>query len=101
MDKVRINEVAQELGIETKEVLTKAKELKLPAKAANSAITIADAEVLANYILTGKAPEVKTAPKSKESSKPDYSQGFFLGEPSEVVAHEHLINTQEQTQNIR
>ncbi len=31
----------------------------------------------------------------------DYSQGFFLGEPSEVVAHEHLINTQEQTQNIR
>ncbi len=71
MDKVRINEVAQELGIETKEVLTKAKELKLPAKAANSAITIADAEVLANYILTGKAPEVKTAPKSKESSKPE------------------------------
>ena len=68
MDKVRISEVAQELGIETKEVLTKAKELELPAKAANSAITIADAEVLANYILTGEAPKKKAA-KAKETPK--------------------------------
>ncbi len=60
MDKVRISEVAQELGIETKEVLNKAKELELPAKAANSAITITDAEILANYILTGEAPQKKT-----------------------------------------
>lgn len=65
MDKVRISEVAQELGIETKEVLAKAKELTLPAKAANSAITIADAEVLANYILTGKAPAGLKKPKAK------------------------------------
>ncbi len=65
MDKVRISEVAQELGIETKEVLAKAKELTLPAKAANSAISIADAEVLANYILTGKTPAGLKKPKAK------------------------------------
>ena len=65
MDKVRISEVAQELGIETKEVLAKAKELTLPAKAANSAITIADAEVLANYILTGKAPATAKVTKAE------------------------------------
>ncbi len=71
MDKVRISEVAQELGVETKEVLAKAKELELSAKAANSAITIADAEVLANYILTGEAPQKKksTPAKAKESAK--------------------------------
>ena len=68
MDKVRISEVAQELGIETKEVLTKAKEIALSAKAANSAITIADAEVLANYILTGEAPAgLKKAEKATEA----------------------------------
>ncbi len=65
MDKVRINEVAQELGIETKDVLAKAKEIDLPAKAANSAISIADAEVLANYILTGVAPK-KTGPAKEK-----------------------------------
>jgi len=42
MDKVRISEVAQELGIETKEVLAKAKELTLPAKAANRFFSVCD-----------------------------------------------------------
>lgn len=70
MDKVRISEVAQELGVETKEVLAKAKELDLPAKAANSAITIANAEVLANYILTGEAPAgMKKSAPAKESTE--------------------------------
>ena len=67
MDKIRINEVAQELGIETKDVLAKAKEIDLPAKAANSAISIADAEVLANYILTGVAPK-KEKPAKKSTA---------------------------------
>lgn len=69
MDKVRISEVAQELGLETKEVLTRAKELELPAKAANSAITISDAEVLANYILTGEKPAKKATPAEKAPEK--------------------------------
>ncbi len=69
MDKVRISEVAQELGIETKEVLAKARELALPAKAANSAVSISDAEVLANYILTGEVPpEMKKSTPTKESA---------------------------------
>ncbi len=109
MDKVRINEVAQELGIETKDVLAKAKEIDLPAKAANSAISIADAEVLANYILTGVAPNKekpteekntkkketkKTASKTKEASpkekkeetKPTKEEAVQKKEPKEAVA---------------
>jgi PAS domain S-box-containing protein len=32
----------------------------------------------------------------------DYSQGFFLGKPSETIAHEHLLaNSTEKKQNIR
>jgi hypothetical protein len=38
MDKVRISEVALELGMETKAVLSKAQEMSLNVKAANSAI---------------------------------------------------------------
>ncbi|HHD77290.1 MAG TPA: translation initiation factor IF-2, partial [Campylobacteraceae bacterium] len=69
MDKVRISEVAQELGIETKEVLARAKELALPAKAANSAVSISDAEVLANYILTGeKPPQMKQSAPAQKSA---------------------------------
>jgi len=109
MDKVRINEVAQELGIETKDVLARAKEIDLPAKAANSAISIADAEVLANYILTGVAPNKekpteekntkkketkKTASKTKEASpkekkeetKPTKEEAVQKKEPKEAVA---------------
>jgi translation initiation factor IF-2 len=74
MDKVRISEVAQELGLETKEVLTRAKELELPAKAANSAITISDAEVLANYILTGEMPAKKAAAAKKAPQKGEESK---------------------------
>ncbi len=67
MDKVRISEIAQELGMETKDVLAKAKEIDLPAKAANSAVSIADAETLANYLLTGVTPKKKSV--KKESTK--------------------------------
>ncbi len=72
MDKVRISEIAQELGLESKEVLGKAKEIEISAKAANSAVTVEEAEQLMNYILTGKAPqkkELSPKPKAKPEKK--------------------------------
>ncbi|OQX74499.1 MAG: translation initiation factor IF-2 [Campylobacteraceae bacterium 4484_4] len=70
MDKVRISEIAQELGLESKEVLGKAKEIEISAKAANSAVTVEQAEQLMNYILTGKAPQKKElSPKAKPEKK--------------------------------
>ncbi|MCH9814319.1 MAG: translation initiation factor IF-2 [Epsilonproteobacteria bacterium] len=66
MDKVRIIEIAQELGMEAKDVLAKAKEIDMPAKAANSTVSTEDAGNLMNYILTG----VYDGPKKSEEEKP-------------------------------
>jgi translation initiation factor IF-2 len=78
MDKIRISDIALELGIKSKEVIEKANELSIEAKVAKSAITEEEAEILANYILTGKKTEIKSkqttsakeTKKSKESTKP-------------------------------
>ena len=56
MDKVRISEVAQELGLTSKEVVTSAKEVGYDVKAANSSISIEQAEALAEFIMNGTIP---------------------------------------------
>ena len=71
MDKVKISEIAQELGLEAKVILAKASEMNLPVKAANSSVSIEEAEVLMDYVLTGKpvVPLKTEEPKEKEESK--------------------------------
>ncbi|MDD3463722.1 MAG: translation initiation factor IF-2 N-terminal domain-containing protein, partial [Sulfurospirillaceae bacterium] len=71
MDKVRIHEIAKELGIKSKDVAEKAVEIGLDVKA-SSAISPEEAEALMNYVLTGEyvgnskpTPEVKS-PKEEE-----------------------------------
>ncbi len=59
MDKVRIKEIAEELGIKSKEVVEKAADIGLEVKAANSSVTPEDAEKLMNYVLTGVKEEPK------------------------------------------
>ncbi len=59
MDKVKISEIAQELGMETKVILSKAIEMDLSVKAANSSVTIEEAGTLMDFIMTGKNPVVK------------------------------------------
>ncbi len=66
MDKIRISQIAKELGKTSKEVLQKAQELGLEAKTASSAVTATEAEMIYNFITTGISPIV---PK-KEDSKP-------------------------------
>ncbi len=68
MDKVRISEVAQELGLTSKEVVTSAKEVGYDVKAANSSISMEQAEHLAEYIMNGTTPpsEKKEEPKKEE-----------------------------------
>ncbi len=81
MDKVRISEIAQELGMDTKAVLTKANEMNLAVKAANSAVSMEEAGALMDFILTGKAAPkkekkpvvkkaVKSTPAETEAKKP-------------------------------
>ncbi len=63
MDKVRIHEIAKELGMKSKEVVQSAKDLGIEAKSANSAVTPEVAERLVNFIMSGDRGE---APKKVE-----------------------------------
>ena len=57
MVKVRIHEIAKELGIKSKEVVEKATDIGLDVKSASSAIGSDEAEALMNFVLTGARPE--------------------------------------------
>jgi len=59
MDKVRIKEIADELGMANKEIVEKAIEIGLEVKAANSSVTTENAQMLMNYVLTGNKPEIE------------------------------------------
>jgi translation initiation factor IF-2 len=62
IEKVRVHEIAKELGIASKDVLDKAKKMGLEVKSAQSVVTMEQAEGLANYIMNGGDSEV-TAPE--------------------------------------
>jgi translation initiation factor IF-2 len=77
MDKVRISEIAQELGLTSKEVLAHAHDIDMTAKAANSAVSVEEAEALVEFIISGVKPakpvsvkkEEKTTTKKSETTK--------------------------------
>ena len=66
MDKIRISQIAKEIGKTSKEILQKAQELGFEVKTASSAVTTEQAEELYNDVLSGKSIEKKT---SKEETK--------------------------------
>ena len=67
MDKVKIQEIADEAGLSNGELLDKAKELGFDVKAANSTISMQDAGVLVEYAISGTLPKgfKKAGSKSK------------------------------------
>ena len=69
IDKVRVHEIATELGIKSKEVVDKATEMGLDVKTASSSVSPEEAEKIMNYIMNPAAaapkPVIKKAP-SKE-----------------------------------
>ena len=69
MDKVRIHEIANELGLKSKEVVEKAKELGLSVKAASSSVTLEDAQNLMEYIMSGAKPQPQKVEKPEVQKK--------------------------------
>ncbi len=71
MSKIKIEEVALEAGASDKVALEKAKELGFKVRAKNSTINEQQAEILMNYLISGKLPEgfVKEEPKSQKGAK--------------------------------
>jgi len=70
IDKVRVHEVATEMGIASKEVINKATEMGIEVKSAQSTISMEQAEQIANYIMNGDAPASASTPVVKAASKP-------------------------------
>jgi len=87
-EKVRVHEIAKELGIASKDVLEKAKKIGFEVKSAQSVVTMEQAEALANYIMNGEAPAVSTpkeekkAPKKAKSDTPKTEKTPKEAEPS-------------------
>lgn len=78
MDRVRIQEIADEAGLSNGDLLEKAKALGFDVKAANSTISMEDAGILVDYAISGTLPKgfaksegkpKKTVVKKKDSSE--------------------------------
>ena len=59
-EKVKVHEIAKELGIASKDVLKKATDLKIEVKSAQSTVTMEEAEKLANFIMNGEQNDSST-----------------------------------------
>ncbi|QFR49539.1 translation initiation factor IF-2 [Sulfurimonas lithotrophica] len=69
IDKVRVHEVATEMGIASKDVINKATEMGLVVKSAQSTVSMEDAEKIMNYIMNGDTPEPKKDAKKPAKAK--------------------------------
>jgi len=69
MDKVKIQEIAEEAGLSNGELIEKAKELGFNVKAANSTISMDDAGVLVDYAISGTLPKGFVKPGEKPKRK--------------------------------
>ncbi|MEA1954916.1 MAG: translation initiation factor IF-2 [Campylobacterota bacterium] len=69
MEKVRVHEIAKELGMASKEVIAKASDMKIEVKSAQSTLTMEQAESLANFIMNGQKPAEKPKIVKKELKK--------------------------------
>ena len=65
MDKVKIQEIADEAGLSNGDLLDKAKELGFNVKAANSTISMEDAGILVDYAISGTLPKDFKKPGAK------------------------------------
>ena len=68
MDRIKIQEIAQEAGASNAVLLEKAKELGFDVKAANSTLTVEEAGVLIDYAINGVKPKVEKKIKIKKAT---------------------------------
>lgn len=75
VQKVKITEIALELGMQPKEVLSKAAEINIAIKSVNSSVTEKEAEYIYNFIAKGEIPTIeksegkKPKPAAKKTTK--------------------------------
>ncbi len=94
-DKVKIQEIAAEAGMSNSELLSKAKELGFDVKVAGSSVTLDEAAMLMDYVMTGRWPAglPKRGEKSetkKEDSKEKTPRKAERSKPKETKASKDL-----------
>jgi len=94
-EKVRVSEIAKELGIASKDVLAKAKEVGIEAKAAQSTVTMEQAEKIADYIMNGN--EAKAPAKPKPTVVKKASQKTEKSDTPETKTQEAPQKAKEET----
>jgi hypothetical protein len=92
MDKVKIQEIADEAGLSNDNLLEAARELGFDIKEANSTISMEDAGVLVDYAISGRLPKGFKKPNKpdkvlKEKNPPPLS--FFEKEEKNRMNNEH------------
>ena len=65
MDRVKIQEIADEAGLSNADLLEKAKDLGFDVKAANSTISMENAGILVDYAISGTLPKGFKKPSTK------------------------------------
>ncbi len=98
-EKVRVYEVANELGITSKEVMTKAKEIGLEVKSAQSTMNMQEAEGLTNFIMTGELPAgmQKKEKKAKVVKKASAAKEDTQKKEESPKEHSSKTETKEET----
>ncbi|WP_345984912.1 translation initiation factor IF-2 [Sulfurimonas sp. HSL-1656] len=94
-DKVRVSEIAKELGIASKEVVEKAQAMGLDSvKTASNSVSMEEAEKIANFIMSGTTPAApepkvrvvkKAAKAQEEAATPAETEKEAAAVPSEAA----------------
>ena len=115
IEKVRVHEIAKELGIASKDVVKKASEMGIEVKSAQSTVSMEQADSLMNYIMNGdnttpgseeKAPAPATnagsdTPKKEETPKEEVKEAQkeeAAKEVKETPKPQETIKAQEEPQ---
>ncbi len=87
MEKVRVHEIAKELGITSKEVVKKATDMGLDLKTASSTVSMEEAEKIVNYIMNGSENEASSeAPKQTAPQKETIAESIVEVQVSAKIA---------------
>lgn len=94
IEKVRVHEIAKELGIASKDVLKKAIDMGIDIKSAQSTVSMEQADELMKYIMSG---EPEHGHKEKEEEPKKAASDTSKETPSEIIEAESLKKTETLT----
>jgi translation initiation factor IF-2 len=100
-EKVRVHEIAKELGITSKDVVKKASEMGIEVKSAQSTVSMEEADGLMNYIMNGENLSEVSKPVQAAPTKPKSDTPNKELETQEDTPKVDVISNKEEIQEIK